>query len=100
MDGRGRPRKEVCKSETINMRVTPAQKQALLQRAKELKVSLAELILQSCLPKPTKQPKGEQLSVFEPLPLDTLSIRFPKQVAKKALTLDLVHKTPPKEKKS
>lgn len=94
MDGRGRPRKAVCKSETVHVRVTMAQKQALLDRAHALQISLAELILSRCLPTPPKQPVGEQLSVFAPPPVDTLSIRFPRKVAKKALTLKL-DQTPP-----
>ncbi|MFD2936171.1 hypothetical protein [Spirosoma flavum] len=100
MDGRGRPRKAICKSETIHMRVTAVEKQALLEQAQAQKISLAELILRHCLPttSPARQPVGEQLSVFVQLPLDTLSIRFPKKALTKSFAVDLDKKGPKTEK--
>jgi hypothetical protein len=91
MDGRGRPRKQVCKSELVHLRVTPAEKQALLERARRLKVSLSELVLSCCLA-PIKTPssghEGQQLSwLVEEVALPAeLPVSFPDSIEKRPIT--------------
>jgi hypothetical protein len=89
MDGRGRPRKQVCKSELVHLRVTPAEKQALLERARSLKMSLSELVLSCCLaPIKSSGQEGQQLSWLQEevaLPAEPL-VSFPDSVDKRPIS--------------
>lgn len=88
MAKRGRPPKAVCKTELVHLRVTLAEKQALWQRAKSLNLTLAELVLASCLPGKTVPSPSSQLSLLTdeaPAFVDEETIGFPAFTGRKAL---------------
>lgn len=68
------------------MRVTPAQKQALLAQAQAQNLTLAGLILRHCLPGPS-QGIGQQLGVFTAVAAQPLTVSFPDQVTKRSFTI-------------